>query len=133
VTEPHWISIAELVRIDQKEVSATAEPHLVVDQGGLAAAAARPQLAFDYGTTDVALLGALLAMSVCVRHPFLQGNKRTGHTAAITFFRLNGYRETIPDDGRSAHWLLDALDGKLGEDGLAQLYAEHLIPSDTPR
>ena len=38
---------------------------------------------------------AVLAFSLIKNHPFVDGNKRTGLHAALTFLELNGYKVTI--------------------------------------
>ncbi len=38
---------------------------------------------------------AAIAYSVIKNHPFVDGNKRTGLHAALTFLELNGYKVTI--------------------------------------
>jgi len=39
---------------------------------------------------------AVLAYALIKNHPFVDGNKRTGLHAALTFVELNGYTLTIP-------------------------------------
>ena len=36
-------------------------------------------------------MAATYVESVCIHHPFLDGNKRTGTACAVTFLYLNGY------------------------------------------
>jgi death-on-curing protein len=38
---------------------------------------------------------SVLAYSIVRNHPFVDGNKRTGLHAALTFLELNGYKVTI--------------------------------------
>jgi len=38
---------------------------------------------------------AVLAYALIKNHPFVDGNKRTGLHAALTFLELNGYKATI--------------------------------------
>ncbi|MCJ7584226.1 MAG: type II toxin-antitoxin system death-on-curing family toxin [Anaerolineales bacterium] len=68
--------------------------HGVRDLAMLESAVARPQTTFggkdlypDLFTKVAALLDSLIN-----DHPFVDGNKRTGITAAALFLRRNGYR-----------------------------------------
>jgi death-on-curing protein len=62
----------------------------------LEAAIARPQATFDGEALypDLFSQAAALMDSLINNHAFLDGNKRTGITAAGLFLRLNGYRLT---------------------------------------
>lgn len=64
----------------------------VRDVGLLASAVARPQATFDGQELYPNLFAkaAALMSSLIQNHPFLDGNKRTGITAAALFLRRNG-------------------------------------------
>ena len=46
---------------------------------------------------DLAEIGALYAYCIATGHPFNDGNKRTGMTAMLVFFDLNGINFTAKD------------------------------------
>ena len=64
------------------------------DLGALESAVAQPRMTFGgaelYPT--VVEKAAALGFSLIQNHPFLDGNKRTGHAALETFLVLNGYQ-----------------------------------------
>ena len=69
------------------------------------------------GKTVVAVLGAsALLFGIARNHPFEQGNKRTGFTAALVFLQLNGYEVTLEDDESLADIIVDVITRKLSED-----------------
>jgi len=43
-------------------------------------------------------MAAAYLFHICQNHPFVDGNKRTGANAAITFLLLNGYEPTFTED-----------------------------------
>jgi death-on-curing protein len=52
---------------------------------------------FAYGKPSVFELAAAYAYGLIRNHPFLDGNKRIGFTAAIAFLELNGCRFTASE------------------------------------
>jgi death-on-curing protein len=49
-------------------------------------------------TPGVIEKAAALGFSLVMGHPFVDGNKRTGHAAMETFLVLNGYEVSAPVD-----------------------------------
>jgi len=73
----------------------------------------------------MAALATVLLFGIARNHPFQQGNKRTGLTAAEVFLSLNGYELTAPDSDLLAEAILDVIEGKASEDefvGVMRLY-----------
>ena len=68
----------------------------VRDSGGLESALGQPRMTFGnielYPT--VAEKAAALGFSIIQNHPFVDGNKRTGHAAMEVFLILNGFEIT---------------------------------------
>lgn len=62
------------------------------DLGLLESAIAQPQMTFGGKELYPNLIdkSAALGFSIIMNHPFIDGNKRTGHAAAETFLVLNG-------------------------------------------
>ena len=76
------------------------------DEGLLESAILRPVNAFHYGETDLFNLAGLYAAGIVRNHPFLDGNKRTGYVAALTFLRAAGWKLVAPDEDRIAQMLM---------------------------
>ncbi len=66
----------------------------------LESALAQPQLTFDNADLYPSLVdkAAALGYTLIKNHPFLDGNKRTGHAAMEVFLVLNGYEIRAPVD-----------------------------------
>jgi death on curing protein len=64
------------------------------DIGLLESAIAQPRMTFGREDLYPSLLekAATLGFSIIMNHPFIDGNKRTGHAATETFLVLNGLK-----------------------------------------
>lgn len=70
------------------------------DIGLLESAIAQPRMTFGGEDLYPSLLekAAALGFSIIMNHPFVDGNKRTGHAATETFLVLNGVEITASVD-----------------------------------
>ncbi|MBU1877829.1 MAG: type II toxin-antitoxin system death-on-curing family toxin, partial [Chloroflexi bacterium] len=66
----------------------------VLNMGALESALAQPRLTFSGQDLYPTLIekAAALGFSLIQNHPFVDGNKRTGHAMMETFLVLNGYK-----------------------------------------
>ncbi|MCB0062562.1 MAG: type II toxin-antitoxin system death-on-curing family toxin, partial [Caldilineaceae bacterium] len=90
----HYLTAAQVLFIHDRLIAETGGSPGIRDLGLLAAAVARPQATFDgvdLYPTRFTKAAALMA-SLVNNHPFVDGNKRVGITAAGLFLRLNSYR-----------------------------------------
>ncbi len=101
------------------------------DKGALEAATARPHSSFG-GTerfpTPFAKAAALME-SIIQRHPFVDGNKRTGLKAGVFLLFLAGY-ELTPPPQELTNITLDVAEHHLDVDGLAQWLEEQTLPNE---
>jgi death-on-curing protein len=96
-SEPIWLTEEQVIRINERLVAITGEPHLLLHPGLLSSGMARPKNRWAYGEQDVANLAGMLVLGIGMNHPFQQGNKRTALTAAKIFLQFNGYTFVAPD------------------------------------
>jgi death on curing protein len=118
-SEPHWLPVEVVIEINRREVAASRrgpEPFLLLDPGGLESAVMKPRNLWHYGHEEntVALASAML-FDIARKHPFIQGNKRTGFTAAVVFLASNGYELIAPDTRRFGRIIKRVLLGKESE------------------
>ena len=92
----NYLSAEQVLFIHARLIEETGGEHGVRDLGMLLSAIGRPQASFDHQDFYPDLSGktAALMESLIRNHPFVDGNKRTGVTAAGLFLRQNGYRLT---------------------------------------
>lgn len=99
------------------------------DLGALKAALARPHAGFggeERFPTRFAKAAALME-SIIQRHPFVDGNKRTGLKSGVFFLFLEGY-ELTPSPEELTNITLEVAEHRLDVDGLAQWLEEHARP-----
>ena len=87
-----YLTPEQVLFIHSRLVAETGGSHGVRDLGLLESAVARPKATFDGKELypDLFMKAAALMDSLINNHPFVDGNKRTGITAAGLFLRING-------------------------------------------
>jgi death-on-curing protein len=95
-----YLSVEQLLRIHQAQLRLFGGSPGVRDGGGLESAAARPQMTFagEDLYADLPAKAAALMHSLVMNHPFVDGNKRVGATAAELFLLANGHELDAGDD-----------------------------------
>jgi death-on-curing protein len=88
----NYLTPEQVLFIHSRLVAKTGGGHGVRDLGLLESAVGRPKATFGGKELypDLFLKAAALMESLINNHPFLDGNKRTGVTAAGLFLRING-------------------------------------------
>jgi len=101
------------------------------DLGLLESALAMPKASFGgtYLHTDHYEMAAAYLYHIVSNHPFIDGNKRVGTVAALTFLDLNGYwfneeNESGLDDALES-LVLSVACGETGKDEVAAFFREH--------
>lgn len=88
-----YLTLNEVLTLHERLIAQTGGSFGVRDMGRLESALAQPRMTFDgaelYPT--LAEKAATLGFSIIQNHPFLDGNKRTGHAAMEIFLFLNGF------------------------------------------
>ena len=101
----------------------------VLRPDGIESAVAQPRMTF--GGEDLyptlAEKAAALCHSLVLGHPFLDGNKRTGHAAMELFLMLNGLEINAPEAEQEAI-MLRLAEGRLSRAELADWLRPKLIP-----
>jgi len=99
------------------------------DLGALESAIAQPRQTFGGKDLYPGLAGksAALGFSLIQNHPFVDGNKRVGHAAMVSFLRLNGRRiEATVDEAEQA--IVQVASGSLDRAGLQAWIEAHEVP-----
>ena len=87
-----YLTLPEIVDLHLLIAKATGGASGIRDLGALESAIAQPKATFDGKDLYSSLTekAAVLCFSIIQGHPFVDGNKRTGHAAMATFLLLNG-------------------------------------------
>ena len=118
--EPRWVQDGVVLAIHNRLLAQFGGSEGVRDHGLLESALARPKnrLAYSESPPTLAELAAAYAYGICRNHPFVDGNKRTAMTVAVTFVELNGGRVNATQEDAYLTFLNLAA-GNLSEEDLA--------------
>ncbi len=91
-----YLTPEQVLFIHARLVAETGGERGIRDLGLLSSAVSRPQAVFDGNELypDIFHKAAALLESLVNNHPFVDGNKRTGITAAAMFLQINSYSLT---------------------------------------
>ena len=87
-----YLNLGEVLDLHRQIIEQSKGARGIRDLGALESAIAQPRMTFageDLYPTIVDKASAL-GFSIVMNHPFIDGNKRTGHAAMETFLILNG-------------------------------------------
>jgi death-on-curing protein len=89
-----YLTAKQIMFIHSRLINETGGSQGVHDLSALESAVGRPQSSFDNQDLYPSLFmkAAALLDSLIRNHPFVDGNKRAGMTAAALFLRRNGYQ-----------------------------------------
>jgi death on curing protein len=87
-----FLTLIEVLELHRRVIEQSGGAFGIRDIGLLESAIAQPQMTFGGEDLYPSLLekAAALGFSIIMNHPFVDGNKRTGHAATETFLVLNG-------------------------------------------
>lgn len=87
-----FLTLIEVLALHRMVIEQSGGAFGIRDVGLLESAIAQPRMTFGGEDLYPSLLekAAALGFSIIMNHPFVDGNKRTGHAATETFLVLNG-------------------------------------------
>jgi len=124
-----YLTLGELVALQQRIIAATGGAGGVRDLGALESAVAQPRASFGGEDLYPGIIekAAALAFSLVMGHPFLDGNKRTGHAAMEIFLVLNGYEVSAPVDEQE-RVMLQLAAGEVSRDDFVEWVRSRALP-----
>jgi len=124
-----WVTKQVIVAIHDEQLARYGGPAGIRDEGLLESALARPLNLEAYGTPSIAELGATYAIALVRNHPFIDGNKRIGWMAMVTFFGLNGVAFE-PPEAEAVVAMVDLAGGDLPEPGFIAWVTNYASAAD---
>lgn len=128
--EPRWLATEEVLHMHDLAITNHGGLAGVRDMNGLESAVARPQSFYLYEEErDLSALAALYAEGIMTNnHPFHDGNKRAGFSAADMFLFLNG-RDLQPaiDQEQRVRFFEGVASGTISREELSQFYRDNSI------
>ena len=121
-----YLTVAQVLFIHARLIAETGGAPGIRDLGLLESAVARPQATFDAQELypDRFTKSAALMASLVGNHPFVDGNKRVGITAAGLFLRRNGV-QLAATNAEVEELTLHVAQGAMTIDQIAAWFAEH--------
>jgi death-on-curing protein len=122
-----YLSLLEILELHEAIIASTGGARGIRDVGALESAVNQPRLTFDQADLypDLVSKAAALCFSLVRNHPFIDGNKRTGHAAMETFLILNG-SEIDAHVEEQERLILDLAAGKLTREELTFWLNDHI-------
>ena len=115
------LDIFQLLELHERLIAESGGVSGVRDFGALESALAQPEMTFDGAElypTVIEKAGAL-AYSLCMNHPFVDGNKRVAHAAMEIFLVLNGFEINATVDEQEKLFL-DLASGKVSRQDITE-------------
>lgn len=123
-----WLSVVEVLRLHERVIAVSGGCPGVRDLGALESALAQPWAAFGGAELypDLMAKAAALCYSLVMNHPFVDGNKRTGHAAMEVVLLLNG-REIAADVTAQERTIRALAAGELTRDDFVEWLRGHVV------
>lgn len=102
---PTWVLRETVLDLHEQLLAAFGGASGVREGALLDSVLARPEKLFAYGDSTLFELAASYGVGLAKKHPFVDGNKRTGFVVAALFLELNGYRLVANETEAAIHGL----------------------------
>src|ERR1700734_2131220 len=98
--EPVVLALDEILEIHEEQIERYGGAAGLRDPAGLESAVATPQATFggEFLHTSIPAMAAAYLFHLCQNHAFIDGNKRAGANAAITFLLMNDWEPAFDED-----------------------------------
>jgi len=131
--DPVFLSLDEVLEIHAQQIERYGGSAGLRDVAGLESAVATPQVTFG-GTIphgSIPAMAAAYLFHLCQNHTFIDGNKRVGANAAITFLLLNDWRPKFDAD-ELVDLVLSVAVGRLSKKQLIETFESRCEPQENP-
>ena len=123
---PLFLTLDEVIAIHRDQIDRYGGTLGIREVSLLESAIATPQAGFgdQYLHRDLFEMAAAYLYHLVQNHPFLDGNKRVGTVAALTFLELNGIATKIPQQ-TLVDMVLSIAQGKTDKTAIAEFLKRH--------
>lgn len=127
--DPIFLTLDEVIEIHSEQIELYGGSEGLRDPTALESAVATPAATFggQYLHGTIPAMAAAYLFHLCQNHPFVDGNKRTGANAAITFLLLNDWDISISED-ELVELILGVASGIMSKLALTQTLAQRCRP-----
>src|SRR5437667_693722 len=130
--EPVFLSLDEVLEIHEQQIERYGGSSVLRDAAGLESAVATPQATFggEFLHTSIPAMAAAYLFHLCQNHAFIDGNKRVGANAAITFLLVND-SEPAFDEADLVDLVLAVASGRVSKPDLIREFESRCRPIET--
>lgn len=122
-----YLTLGEVLDLHRQVVAQSGGTLGIQSLGALESAIAQPRMTFGAQELYPTIIekASALGFSLICNHPFVDGNKRTGHAAMETFLVLNGLEIYAPTDEQEAV-ILRIASGEMGRSEFTDWLRAHV-------
>jgi|SRR5271165_559564 len=127
--EPVFLSLDEILEIHQQQIDRYGGSGGLRDAAGLESAVATPQASFggEFLHASIPAMAAAYLFHLCQNHAFIDGNKRVGANAAVTFLLMNDWDVSFTEE-ELVELVLSVAAGGLKKPGLVEIFESRCEP-----
>ncbi|MGK7370737.1 MAG: type II toxin-antitoxin system death-on-curing family toxin [Candidatus Halalkalibacterium sp. M3_1C_030] len=126
--EPSFLSMEDILFIHEQEIQKAGGDPGIRQKQDIQACTDSPKASFDGEyLNDLFEMAASYIICLTIRHPFVDGNKRTALASALTFLYLNGYEVKESYDLELADLILNFLSKDISKEDVAKHLKEKAI------
>ncbi len=124
-----YITLFQILELHQRIIEQSGGSYGIRDFGALESALAQPEMTFGGEDLNPRLTqkAAALAYSLCMNHPFIDGNKRVAHAAMEIFLVLNGFEINVSINEQEKAFL-DLASSRLCREELVAWLERNIVP-----
>jgi death on curing protein len=128
MSEPSFLTLEEILFIHQQEIQISGGDPTIRDKEGVKACVDAPKVSFggDY-LYDLFGMAASYIASLAIRHPFLDGKKRTALVSSLTFLHINAYTISESHEEELADLVLDFVTKKISKEEIAEHFRSKCV------
>lgn len=121
MNEPSFLTLEDILFIHEQEIQKAGGAPGIREEQNIQACVDIPKASF-YGEflNNLFEMAASYIICLTIRHPFVDGNKRTALASALTFLYLNRYEVEESYDLELADLILDFLSKNISKEDLAK-------------
>lgn len=127
--QPSFLELDEILEIHEQQIERYGGSPGIRDTNLLESAAAMPQATFggEFLHPSIPAMAAAYLFHLCQNHAFIDGNKRVGANAAITFLLINDW-EPCFDEDELVDLVLSVASGKTSKPALTEIFESRCRP-----
>ena len=126
--EPSFLTMEDILFIHEQEIQKAGGDPGIREKQDVQACTDAPKASFDGEyLNDLFEMAASYIICLTIRHPFIDGNKRTALASTLTFLYLNGYEVDESYDLELADLVLNFLSNDISKDEIAKHLKENAI------